>query len=123
PVERRAAAVGENEAARPACAPAADAVRVGEREQQPRVTTRVGAACARGTRGARRVRLPLEIARHAPGPLQRRPVERWRADLCAQDLETRTDIRIACPRAGAQQIAFRQLPLAAQLAALLSQHA
>ena len=106
PREHRAAAVGENEAAHPARSLAADAVRVGERQQQARVTTRVGAAGAGGAAGV--VRLPFEIARDAPGPLQRRPVKPRRAVLCAHELEARADIRIARPRTCVQQIAFRQ---------------
>ena len=100
--ELRAASVGEREAPVAARAGAADAVRVGKREQRTCITDRALVSPA----GALPPGLPLEVAGCAPRSLQSGAVGHGRPLLGAQDLEPGADVRVARRRDSAQQIAL-----------------
>ena len=102
--EDGAAAVGERVATFAARPPAADAIGVGEREQEPRVgVARTGFAAARP---ARRLQLPLESARGPAHPLERGTLAEWTRRLAAQQLEPCADVGIACPGGRPEQVAL-----------------
>jgi hypothetical protein len=106
--ERRAAPVGEREAAVTTGTGAADAVGVGKREQQPRSSDSGAHRAFIGLRGVLRLGLPLQVAGCTPRTLERRAVGHRRPALGAQNLEPCADIRVGRRRAAAQQIALRE---------------